>query len=126
MIPIEQVLKKHPHIRLALLFGSTAKGNARRDSDLDLAVDAGRPLTINEKMQLIADLSEATGRPIDLVDLYSVGEPLLGQIIVGGRRLLGSDARFAELLNKHLIEQADFMPYRRRILRERRLKWIGL
>ena len=37
------------------VFGSRATGGARRYSDLDLAIDAGRPLTLDE----IAGLTEA-------------------------------------------------------------------
>ena len=37
------------------VFGSRATGRARRYSDLDLAIDAGRPLTLDE----IAGLAEA-------------------------------------------------------------------
>ncbi len=123
---IKQVLDRHPMIRLAVLFGSLAKGEAGRDSDLDLAVDGGRPLDPHEKLHLIAELAEAVGRPVDLVDLVSVGEPLLGQILSGGKRLLGDDTRYACLVTKHLLNQADFMPYRNRILQERRQAWIGL
>jgi hypothetical protein len=50
----------------------------------------------------------------------------LGQILTGGRRLWGDDARHAALLSQHLFNQADFMPYRTRILRERRRAWIGI
>ena len=76
-------------------------------------------------MALIGDLALEIGRPVDLIDLNSVGEPLLGQIVTGGRRLMGSDTHYAELIRKHLYEQADFMPYRSRILAERRRRWIG-
>lgn len=122
---IRQVLTKHPQILLAVLFGSMAGNTAGVDSDLDLAVSADRPLDVREKIQLIMDLAEAIGRPVDLVDLFTVGEPLLGQIIAGGRRILGDDERYALLLSRHLLDQADFMPYRNRILRERRQAWIG-
>ena len=123
---IRQVLKKHPQIILAVLFGSLARDTAGIDSDIDLAVSAGKPLDVNEKMQLMMDLAESIGRPVDLVDLMTVGEPLLGQIIKGGRKVLGDDTRYALILSKHLFNQADFMPYRNRILRERRLAWIGI
>lgn len=46
---IKQVLDRHPIIRLAILFGSLAKAEGRRDSDLDLAIDVGRPLEQHEK-----------------------------------------------------------------------------
>lgn len=123
---IKQALEKHPYIRLAILFGSLAKGAAHKNSDIDLAVSADRCLTIPEKIQLIEDLAETIGRPVDLVDLFSVGEPLLGQIITKGRRIQGDNTRYANLLSKHLFNQADFVPYQRRILEERRRTWIGL
>ena len=122
---IRQVLERHHTIRLALLFGSLAKGTALPDSDLDLAVGADRPLDVDETIELISDLAIAIGRPVDLIDLSIVGEPLLGQILAGGRRIVGSNTRFAELLLKHLYNQEDFVPYQRRILKERREAWIG-
>lgn len=114
-----------PGIRLAILFGSLATGKGRAESDLDLAVDAGRSLTVSEKMALISELAQSTGRPIDLVDIHTVGEPLLGQILQHGKRILGSDTHYANLVTRHLIDQADFLPYRDRILAERRKAWIG-
>lgn len=122
---IRQVLRQHPRILLAVLFGSMARNAGNFDSDLDLAVSANRPLEAQTKMQLIMDLAEALGRPVDLVDLSTVGEPLLGQIITGGRRILGDDESYAALLSTHLFNQADFLPYQNRILRERRQAWIG-
>jgi hypothetical protein len=50
---------------------------------------------------------------------------LLGQIVQHGRRLLGSDTLFGNLISRHLIEQEDFLPIRSRILTERRAAWIG-
>jgi len=122
---ILKVLDSQPEILLGILFGSVAAGKERTDSDVDVAVDVGRILTAQEKMTLIASLAEATGRPTDLVDLHSVGEPLLGQILSHGERILGSDSRYANLIRKHLFDKADFLPYRERILRERRQAWIG-
>ena len=119
------VLARHSEIRLAILFGSMATGRADRDSDVDLAVSSERALTVDAKMALMAELAEATGRPIDLIDLHSVGTLLLGQIVKGGRRILGTDERYAELIKRYLFEEADFMPYYRRILDERRAAWIG-
>lgn len=112
-------------INLAILFGSLATGDGRLESDLDLAVDAGHCLTASEKIELIAELAVRTGRPIDLVDIQTVGEPLLGQILRHGKRILGSDTSYANLITQHIFNQADFMPYRNRILAERRRAWIG-
>ena len=41
------------------VFGSRATGRARRYSDLDLAIDAGRPLTLDETASLAEAFSES-------------------------------------------------------------------
>ena len=122
---IQAALAPHPEIRQAILFGSLATGQGRYDSDVDLAIDAGQPLEIQAKMTLMAELAERTGRPVDLIDLQTIGEPLLGQILKHGKRILGEDGLYAELIKRHVFDEADFMPYYRRILRERRSAWIA-
>lgn len=110
---------------MAILFGSLAGARATPQSDLDLAVLMEDLLSAETKMALIGELSQTIGRPVDLIDLRVAGEPLLGQILKHGVRLFGSDTDYAELLKRHLFDEADFMPYRRRILAERRRAWIG-
>ena len=122
---LRDVLTRFPALVLALVFGSVAQGRQRADSDLDIAVAANQALTATEKMDIIAALAERTGRPVDLIDLKAVAEPLLGQIVRHGRRLFGSDNAYGQLISRHLFEQADFMPYRNRVLAERRAAWIG-
>jgi predicted nucleotidyltransferase len=122
---VHEVLERHPRLRLAVVFGSVASGKARPDSDLDLAVAADTALVAAEKTALISDLALRLGRSIDLIDLARVGEPLLGQILIHGKRILGSEEVIAELLRRHLFDMADFVPYRNRILAERRQAWIG-
>jgi len=119
------VLAHFPDVVLAVLFGSIALGRQRPDSDLDIAIAARQALTVTEKMALIEALAERTGRPVDLIDLKVVAEPLLGQIVRHGRRLLGSDNAYGQLISRHLFEQADFMPYRSRVLAERRAAWTA-
>jgi predicted nucleotidyltransferase len=46
-----------PDIRLAILFGSLATGRMNPESDLDLAIDAGHPLTAGEKKHLMEMLA---------------------------------------------------------------------
>ena len=122
---IQRTLACHGGLELAFVFGSVAQGKARADSDLDIAVQAEKPLSAPQKMALIGDLAQATGRSVDLIDLRTAGEPLLGQILGHGRRLLGSDEAHGSLLSRHLIDAADFLPLAQRIVDERRRAWIG-
>ena len=122
---LKGVLLRFPSLNLAIVFGSVAQGQQRADSDLDIAVGAGHPLTADDKIAIIEGLAEHTGRPVDLIDLHVAAQPLLGQIVRHGKRLFGSDAAYGRLISRHLFEQADFMPYRDRILAERRTAWIG-
>ena len=122
---LKEALQQFPQISLAVLFGSAALDRQRPNSDLDIAVAANRPLTASEKIAIIGVLAERTGRTIDLVDLSGVAEPLLGQVVRHGRKIQGSDTLYGELISRHLFEQADFMPYRSRLLAERRVAWTG-
>lgn len=122
---VRQVLAATPGIELAFVFGSVAHGRQRPDSDIDVAVQARAPLTAAFKLALIGDLAQATGRAVDLIDLRTAGEPLLGQILGRGRRVIGDDQLHARLVARHLIDAADFMPCVDRLLQARRRAWIG-
>lgn len=123
--PVLNALAKVPELRLALLFGSCANGAQRPDSDLDLAVDMGGVMTAEQHVALVSALALATGRVVDLIDLRTVGEPLLGQILQSGRRILGGSDVHAQYITRHVMDVEDFVPYQERILRERRQAWIG-
>ena len=117
-------LKSQPDLRLAILFGSEARNQARPDSDVDIAVLAQPPLDAARKMTLIEGMADLTGRPVDLVDLSRIGEPLRGEILKG-KRLLGSDEDFAAQMLRHIYDNEDFVPLVRRMLAERRKRWLG-
>ena len=123
---IEHVVARHPSVVLAILFGSMAKDRARNDSDLDIAVAFSTPMTTQTYIAIVEDLALALGRPVDLIDLDQTHNPLLRQILTKGRRVLCHDrTRYAELILRMVYEEADVMPYYRRILSERRQAWIG-
>jgi predicted nucleotidyltransferase len=122
---LRSALKGFPGLELVLLFGSLGRGQARPDSDVDIAVQADHPLSAQERMALIDTVSQTLQRPVDLVDLRTAGEPTKGQVVRHGRRVLGSSAAHGRLIYTQLVDQADFGPLRRRILEERRIAWTG-
>jgi len=59
----------------AWVFGSRATGRARRYSDLDLAIDAGRRLTLDETAKLTEAFSDSElPYRVDLVDWHEIGD----------------------------------------------------
>lgn len=56
----------------------------------------------------MAEIAECTGHPVDLVDPRITGEPLLGQILKYGKRILGKDSAYAELIKRHVFDEAAF------------------
>jgi hypothetical protein len=92
---------------------------------VDVATLRGAPLDVQEKTELIGDIASTTGRPVDLIDLATVGEPLLGEILRHGVRIIGDSSLHARMLTRHVFNNEDFMPYVKRMLKERRQAWIG-
>ena len=69
------------------LFGSEARGQAREESDLDLAGLFRRRPTAVERLDAAGELAELLGREIDLVDLEQAS-PILGMQVLRTGRLL--------------------------------------
>jgi predicted nucleotidyltransferase len=60
------ILKSHGVLR-ASVFGSYARGDATRGSDLDLLVDYSPQVTLFDHLALRADLEDLTHGPVDVV-----------------------------------------------------------
>jgi predicted nucleotidyltransferase len=74
---IRACLAGRKDVRLALLFGSRARGVHRPDSDVDIAVVAPGL----DPAELAAELSSALGFEVDVVPLVDPGVPLLERLI---------------------------------------------
>ena len=77
---VRLTLEHRPAVRLALVFGSVARGASDERSDVDVAVDAPGV----DRLTLARDLSLAIGREVDVVDLAEAGYPLLSAIVRDG------------------------------------------
>ena len=123
---IRRVLHRYPDIKLCIVFGSTAAGKASFDSDLDIAVAAEQPLSGGKCLELIEELSAATNREIDLVDLMTATGPISKQALSTGVVVQNlNKSLYAGIISRMLFNQADMMPYYERILRERRRRFIN-
>jgi len=61
---------------------------------------------LSPEMAFIEEIAAKTGRPVDLIDLRTAGEPVLGETLKHGVRILGSTAKYADLIRKHLFDNA--------------------
>lgn len=108
---LQKTLLKHKYLHTAFLMGSMGEGRARPDSDIDLAVSAGRPLTTEERIHLTQALATCTHRPVDLIDLETAHGLILKQALRQGKPLITSRPSTLERLLKRMIyEQEDLNP----------------
>jgi uncharacterized protein len=77
---LHALLAGRPEVRLALLFGSRARGREGPGSDLDLAVSAKRL----DRLTLIHRLSTGLGLTVDVIDLDRAGYFLLEALLRDG------------------------------------------
>jgi len=63
---LREALRTEPNVKLAVLFGSTARGDAGPRSDIDLIV-SWKDATRARPGALLAKLEAATGREVDLI-----------------------------------------------------------
>jgi predicted nucleotidyltransferase len=121
---LTQLFEQDVEIKLAVLFGSCAKGILRPESDIDIAIELNKPLLEDKKIEIIQRIAKITGRAVDLVDLKKIGEPLLGQVIKHGKVIKGNPQAFTEMAIRNVYANEDFLPYIKRSLQARREKWI--
>lgn len=79
---IASVLARTPGVELAVLFGSTARGTARSNSDIDVALRGNC-----DRLTLAAEISRECGREVDMVDLDAATIPLTQAILRDGQPL---------------------------------------
>ena len=119
-------LTEHTEIETAILFGSYATGSENNHSDIDLAIQlsSNKKISAEQKLHYLMELVKLLATDIDLIDLNTVGQPLLSQIIKYGKRLKGSQLSYIELAIKNINTTQDFMPYIERMLSKRRKQWL--
>jgi uncharacterized protein len=66
MVRLGEICRRHDVARLRL-FGSTARGEERPESDIDLLVDFVSPKGLFELLRLEHELESFFGRPVDLL-----------------------------------------------------------
>lgn len=102
------ILRTQREVRLAVLYGSVARGDEDDDSDFDLLVSfaPGRAPADSDVADRVAEI---VNRRVDLADLWRVesGAPLLlDRVLDEGRVLVDRDGHWAELQQRRIAIRA--------------------
>jgi prevent-host-death family protein len=92
--------------RYATLFGSVARGKARFESDIDVAVSFGTPMSSGLREVLVNMIADVAGRPVDLVDLDSANVLVFAQAM-RGKEILCDHVRTRQRLIQRLLRSED-------------------
>jgi len=98
---LREVLRTEPNVRLAVLYGSAARGTEHTDSDLDVVVDLGAR-DRKTMSRLRRKLAAVTGRRVELVTLAGAEEApgLLTEVLRDGRVLVDRDGSWPRLARR--------------------------
>lgn len=136
---IRSALSRHADVRFAYLFGSTAKGEDRADSDVDVAIFLGserdrrgvgsesevadRLDRARRALALEGELERALGRPVQVVALDDAPLGLVHNVLRSGRLVFSSDYQaYRRFFVSHARRYYDMEPARRVFDRYRKIR----
>jgi uncharacterized protein len=93
---VSRLRDQFPELILVVLFGSEARGDATPESDVDVAILAGRPLPRQRVAETRSDLEVAIGRDVHLIDLRTAETTLQHLVVQTGETLYAAANREAE------------------------------
>jgi hypothetical protein len=120
---IRRLLDARADVRLAYVFGSTVRGQARASSDVDVAVLFEPEPGLRALDALTTDLQMAARHAVDLVVLNTAPPLLTHQIIKTGRRIVcraeSERVRFETRAAARYLDTAHLRRVQHQYLRER-------
>jgi uncharacterized protein len=88
---IAYIRKAVPNLTALYRFGSTERGTARPDSDVDLAILSSKALSELDRFELAEELAIQLHRDVDLLDLRSASTVMRMQVLSNGTCLTTED-----------------------------------
>lgn len=122
---LTEVLRAHPEIGYALVFGSVGRGTQHSQSDLDVAIGGvSRQLSVLELGELIGRLEAAARRPVDLLLLDEAPPSLAYRVFRDGKVILERDHdALAKRKARAALEYFDFEPVEDLFVHAGRDRW---
>lgn len=116
---VRETLQQFPEVVAAYLFGSRAREENRRSSDVDVAVIFSDAVTPERRFALRCRLSEGVARAVgvvaaDVIDLETAPPLLAHEVLLGGRLLFSRDERRrVPVVARQIMRYIDTRPMRR-------------
>jgi predicted nucleotidyltransferase len=109
---LQTALQGGPRLRLALVFGSVARGVVRPGSDIDVAIIPVDPnLELREELDLAARCSAACGREVDLLRLDRASPVVRWEVARNHLVLLAQPRHeLPRFLARAALDHADLAP----------------
>jgi predicted nucleotidyltransferase len=111
---MSRALDADPSVAYALVFGSTGRGDARTDSDVDVAIGLVQGAALDGPAigRLVSDLERASGRVVDLVLLGEAPPALAYRVFRDGQVLFTRDrSALVEARVRAILDYLDFRPF---------------
>lgn len=105
-----------PALDAIILFGSTATGHARADSDVDIAVFGAAPYTGSQLFDAGMACEAMLKKQVDLVDLRKAPTVLQMQVLKDGRYLFGERSPLAGAFELFIARSYEDLQIKRRDL----------
>ncbi|MDA3948503.1 MAG: nucleotidyltransferase domain-containing protein [Spirochaeta sp.] len=115
-------------IRLAILYGSVARGTHRTDSDIDLALCTDPRITIDDDtlLAVVAACEKATGREVQVRDLARAHGVFLKEALTTGKVIHQTESRVrGELIIRMLSFVEDLLPAIRNIRARKKERFLA-
>jgi predicted nucleotidyltransferase len=108
--PLAALLEREPDVVGAYLFGSRSRGEARPDSDLDLAVLFDPPATLDRLVDLENRLGKGLALRVQLTDLARA-KAFLALAAIEGERVFERDGRRLDEFDLYVLRRAGDLAY---------------
>ena len=109
-------------VELALVYGSTARGDFRPDSDVDIAAAGKKWILVHNLADIAARIEKHVGVPVDIIDLRASEGLILYEAVCGIPLVDNSDLR-TDFTIKALAFKEDFLPQLNALRFERAMRF---
>jgi len=109
---LAEIFRRYPDVQAVYLFGSRASGHTRPGSDIDLAIVPADGAPEQQRLSILADLTQAGFDDVDLVfldgkDLVLAYEAVRPNRLIYQREGFNRGAYYSKVVRMYL----DFLPY---------------